>query len=450
MKQYKFLFGGLIAAYCIVLLLIFETKLLVSGSYEFFWGYYPKAGKWHFIYMALWLSLYLKTMYLTYIHGYRNIANLYTKEECNRIKYGFWILVFGCLGIIDFLAKYGFEVYPIGYIFIPIFAFITAYSIVKHHILDIEIVLKKGLVYSILVGIITIIYLLLVVLVEKLLQGMMGYQSIVISAAAALVIALLFIPLKNKIQNFVDRVFFKGTFSQIAQEKELMQQELERSERLKAVATLASGMAHEIKNPLTAIKTFSEYLPEKKDDAEFLNKFSKIVGSEVDRIDSLVHQLLDFAKPAPLKLQKININVLLDETLTILNNEFIKHKITVTKELTLTNNRKIQADLNQLKQAFLNLFLNAIDSMPKGGSLIVRTLRQTTTKQSIEIAISDTGCGISKKDLPRLFDPFFSTKENGAGLGLSITHEIIKNHGGKIRVESKNGKGSTFMVELPA
>ncbi|NQU19406.1 hypothetical protein HQ550_04575 [bacterium] len=228
-----------------------------------------------------------------------------------------------------------------------------------------------------------------------------------------------------------------------------------RSEKLKAVATFASGMAHEIKNPLTAIKTFAEYLPQKTEDKEFLGKFSKIVGSEVEKIDNLVHQLLDFSKPAPLQLKKADIHKLVDETLELLNNQFIRHNIKVNKNYSDFEMIAV-IDRNQMKQVSLNLFINAIEAMSNGGTLTVSTelvnsgeIRDNSCKKRfVRICVQDTGCGISEKDLPHIFEPFYSTKEKGSGLGLSIVYNIIKEHKGSIKAESRINKGTKFVIEL--
>ena len=312
--------------------------------------------------------------------------------------------------------------------------------------MNISIVFRKGLIYSFLLSLITVIYFLIVLLIEKLFQNLLGYSSIIISLSATISITILFTPLKNWVQSFVDQYFFKGTQIQIAAENELLRQELARSEKLKAISTLASGMAHEIKNPLTAIRTFTEFLPDKKNDPEFLNKFTKIVGKEVNRIDELVHRLLDFAKPSPLQLKDIDIHHLIDETLEFLNNDFIKHQIKVSKEYT-NEAASFKIDYNQIKQALFNIILNAIDAMPKGGILSIRTEKEG---EKIKIYIKDTGEGIAKKDLLLIFDPFFTKKDGGTGLGLAITHEIIKAHNGKIIVESELGKGTEFKIELPS
>ena len=171
----------------------------------------------------------------------------------------------------------------------------------------------------------------------------------------------------------------------------------------------------------------------------------------MDRIDNLVQELLNFAKPSPPQLKQVNIHQLIEQTLELLNNEIIRHKINLNTSFE-NKNILINIDPQQIKQALLNIFLNAIDAMPKGGHYInTVSLHEALNRRSksIIIEISDTGCGINPKDLPHIFDPFFSKKDHGTGLGLSITHEIIKNHNGKIFAESELGKGTTFKIELP-
>ena len=263
----------------------------------------------------------------------------------------------------------------------------------------------------------------------------------------SIIIAIIFIPLRNKIQNLVERLFFKGTTVEIAQQNELLRQEVLQTERLKAVSTLASGMAHEIKNPLTVIKTFSEYLPQRMHDEEFLKKFTPIIAQEVDRINNLVHELLDFSKPALPVFKEIHIHDLLNKTLELLSNEAIKHNIKITTDFKLDNNTILMLDYNQIRQALLNILLNAIDAMPNGGQLTVSTYT-SEENHKLNIKIQDTGIGIVPEDLKHIFDPFFSKKDNGTGLGLAITHEIIRQHGGKILVESIKGNGTAFILEF--
>jgi signal transduction histidine kinase len=222
-----------------------------------------------------------------------------------------------------------------------------------------------------------------------------------------------------------------------------LEDEILKQDRLKAVATLAAGMAHEIKNPLTSIRTFAEYLPEKYADPEFRGKFKKIVVDEVDRVNSIVQQLLEFSKPKEPELKPVSIVDILDDTLGLITSKLLDHKIALSREYQASP--QILADRNQLKQAFLNLFLNSIQAMPGGGTLTVKTT--LTGNNRLLVAISDTGTGIPKESLPHIFDPFYTTKESGTGLGLSIVHGIVLKHKGKIRVESGSG-GTTISVAL--
>jgi len=312
--------------------------------------------------------------------------------------------------------------------------------------MNVNIIIKKSLIYTVLITIITLFYFLLSYIIEHYFQSMFGFKSLFLCLISATFIALAFIPLRNLIQNFIEKTLFKGTYIEIAEENQLLRQEVIQSERLKSIAILASGMAHEIRNPLTPIKTFSEKLPSRLNDKEFLLKFSKIINKEVDRIDSLVQDLLNFAKPSPLQLKETNINRLIQQTLELLNNEIIRHKIILNTSFE-NENLLINIDPKQIKQALLNLFLNAIDAMPNGGKLIIGSC---FSGNNTCISITDSGCGIDPKDLSHIFDPFFTKKDHGTGLGLSITYEIIKNHQGKIFAESQLGKGTTFKIELPA
>jgi signal transduction histidine kinase len=219
---------------------------------------------------------------------------------------------------------------------------------------------------------------------------------------------------------------------------------LAKSEREGAWREMARQVAHEIKNPLTSIKTFAEYLPKKYDDPGFREKFSRIVVDEVDRVNNIVKQLLEFSKPKELELRSESITGILDDTLGLLNNNLIQNKIEVVKNYK--DSPVLPVDKNQLKQAFLNLFLNSIQAMPNGGTLTVSVLLSSDLCSLI--TISDTGSGIPKDQLDHVFDPFFSTKEGGTGLGLSIVHGIITKHGGKISVESIAELHTTFTIAL--
>lgn len=221
------------------------------------------------------------------------------------------------------------------------------------------------------------------------------------------------------------------------------------TEKLAAIGRLASNIAHEIKNPLAPIKTYTEFLDEKIDDPKFRADFKKVILEEVNRINHIVEELIDYARPKKVNKIATDIRQVVEGTLHLLENELSKQKITFIQEYNL-NSHVLFVDPEQLKQVFLNLFLNSIRALE---SIVDRPrqlkIKTHLDKDSLTIKIQDNGCGIKKENIPFIFDPFFSTKENGSGLGLSIVQSLIKNHGGTLSVESEIGRGTTFNINLP-
>jgi len=216
-------------------------------------------------------------------------------------------------------------------------------------------------------------------------------------------------------------------------------------QRLADAGKLALGLAHEIKNPLTGIKTFTEFLQERYEDPAFRQDFVRIVPAEVARINRIVQSLSDFARPPLLKLQAVDVQQVLVDTVSLMSNECLKRDIRVTKQLD-SEPIYLTADPAALKQTFLNLCLNALDAMGKGGTLSVSAQLEETVAV---IRISDTGTGIPPQHLATLFDPFFTTKEGGMGLGLAVVKQLVNQHLGTISVESNVGFGTTFEIRLP-
>ncbi len=222
--------------------------------------------------------------------------------------------------------------------------------------------------------------------------------------------------------------------------------QLIRSEKLAALGQLAAGIAHEIRNPLTSINILIHSLRERLPSENSLQEDIKVIEEEIHRMNEIVDQFLRFAKPSSPFLEKTDVLSIFEETLQLLRPQIEKQRIVVEKEFQALP--MIQMDPEQMKQAMLNLLLNAIQAMPEGGQL---TLKGQNSKEGqwIHLFIEDSGMGISLEDVDKLFDPFFSTKEGGIGLGLSITHRIIDQHHGKIEVESTPEKGTIFTVWLP-
>lgn len=420
--------------------IILFTNILLNDIHLMFDNiYYNKTNFCFTVWWTIWNIISILAFYEFGIHIKSDIS----RRVPSLIM--FWAMLIGFTGgVTTSFPVYGITIYPKYHIVICLYAILVAYGIFYHRLLPINIVIKRSIIYSLLVATISLTYLLSVLISQKLFSLYFGYSSTIIGS---IIIAIAFIPLKNLIQNFTDRLFLKATPIEMAQQNEQLRKEIAQSERLKSIAILASGMAHEIKNPLTPIKTFSEQLPSRLDDKEFLLKFSKIINNEVERIDSLVQDLLSFSKPSLPQLKPTDIDLLIDQTLGLLNNEFIRHKIHLNTSFE-NKNMLINIDPQQIKQALLNIFLNARNAMTQGGTLNV-SAKKDVRKRSMIINISDTGCGIDPKNLPHIFDPFFTKKDHGTGLGLSITYEIIKNHHGIILAESELGKGTTIRIELP-
>jgi len=239
-----------------------------------------------------------------------------------------------------------------------------------------------------------------------------------------------------------------------------LEEQVRRTDRLASIGTLSAGMAHEIKNPLVTLKTFTQLLPDRYDDEDFRQTFSLLVGQEVKRIDSIVNQLLRFARPAKPSLHPTRVHEVLTSSLQIIQQQLKQKQIDLHQSYAEQSD-VIRGDANLLTQAFVNFFLNAIDAMENGGTLTVATEHveietpqmtlqgSFTTETRLRVAISDTGAGIKREDIPHVFDPFFTTKSSGTGLGLSVSHSIISEHNGLLEVESEPGKGSTFYLLFP-
>lgn len=233
-----------------------------------------------------------------------------------------------------------------------------------------------------------------------------------------------------------------------------IQEEMLKMDRLVSLGKLASGIAHEIRNPLAGIKTTAQALGEEmaKDDPkrEYLNRITK----EIDRLNELLKTFFSFAKPQTLLLVPCHIKEIINAIIPFLIKEIADKGIQFVESYHPQLPR-IRVDKIQMHQAFLNLFLNAIQAMPYGGELkieanpVILPSPEGSKQNFIKVVVSDSGKGIPPQILPKIFDPFFTTKPKGIGLGLSITYQIIKKHGGTIKVHSQWEKGTSFTINLP-
>jgi two-component system sensor histidine kinase AtoS len=258
-----------------------------------------------------------------------------------------------------------------------------------------------------------------------------------------------------------------GIFRDLSLVREL-EQRLRRADRLAAVGRMAAMVAHEIKNPLVALKTFVDMVPRRAKDPAFITRFQDIVPKEVDRVNTIMEELLELSRPPRLSPRPLHVHEVIARCVSLYEHQAVERGITIIQDLA-PGIASVRADPEYLSRAIGNLAINAIQAMTIGGTLTIRTgtgvpwqstLGEMTahvdsgpvtdTAQTfVFIALADTGTGMTSEQLDSLFTPFFTTKEKGTGLGLALTHKIIEEHQGHLHVESQFGSGSTFTILLP-
>ncbi len=591
-------------------LLSFSTKHLFSKTRFVFEIYYNDVtpllvlGIMSYLFLVI-LSYYELIRFLKTTRGFKRTQTLY-------IIFGFMIGFVG--GTSTFLPEFRIDIlYPFGNLGITLYCLIVSYSILRYRLMDIHVVFKKSMVYSLSAGILTSFFVVIVIFMTKFLSNMAGMNSFTITVIAAITIAILFNPLKNRVQRLIDRFFYKRTYdyyetvsrisrnlasmfdvnevfkfigdtisevlglkniyllaalpggvyevvyhkSQKAKSKKfkaeskndekvmkmnnysgivkfckrsediLIKDELPAfeekfgpeivdkikgelnpfhgeavvpvfvdgklsllmilgeklsgdmftsedvnlfttisnqtaiaiknaglykdkvdSDRLASIGMMSATFAHEIRNPLTSLKTFAQLMPEKYKDAEFRDTFSKIVEGEIEKIDGLICDLLDFStEKKSARMNNFNLVTLVDETLDYVKGKlgFEKSNIAIEKDYK-KNEIHMSGDATKLKQAFVNVITNGCQAMNGNGIL---TVEINQNSRNVDVKIKDIGNGIHPDDILKIFDPFITTKEKGVGLGLAISKRIIEDHNGKITVRSELSKGSTFTISLP-
>jgi len=232
----------------------------------------------------------------------------------------------------------------------------------------------------------------------------------------------------------------------LSQRKKLELQ-MQRADRLAALGEVVAGVAHEVKNPITAIKGFIQLIEEDMKEKDPKLEYTGIAISEVNRLDKIVEQLLYYARPSDSRKILVDINQILESVLPLVNFKIQKGSFRILKNFQ-KDIPLIMVDEEQIKQVFLNLIINSTQAMDKGDMISISTGISSDLK-NVKIQIEDTGRGISKENLNKLFNPFFTTRSDGTGLGLAVSHRIMELHKGEIKVESEPLKGTLFTLLLP-
>ena len=228
-------------------------------------------------------------------------------------------------------------------------------------------------------------------------------------------------------------------------------EQLIQSAKMASLGQLSATIAHEIRNPLTAIKMRVHSLQEELKENPSAKEDTAVIGEEINRMEKIVQNFLDFARPPEPNLQRIDIHRVLEATVNFLSPKVVSQNIEINKKLEATS-PEVEIDQAQMHQAFLNIMLNAIEAMPQGGKLEISTSMKNGDRKStsvLDIEFKDTGVGIPPESKRKLFEPFFTTKQTGTGLGLFIASRIIQMHKGVIVIDSEWGKGTRLNVRLP-
>ena len=225
----------------------------------------------------------------------------------------------------------------------------------------------------------------------------------------------------------------------------LLEKEVVKSRHLSSIGSLAAGVAHEIRNPLSSIKGFAVYFKERLSGNKDDQHTADIMIQEVERLNRVISQLIEFARPLELKKEKVQFAELVQHAVKLIAADADKNKISIEIEAA-EGLPAVEVDHDKSKQVLLNIFLNSLAAIQDGGKLKIMLL---SSADNLEVMISDNGTGIDKMDLPRIYDPYFTSKPAGTGLGLAVVQKIMEAHGGHIRVESVAGKGTEVFLIFP-
>jgi PAS domain S-box-containing protein len=228
----------------------------------------------------------------------------------------------------------------------------------------------------------------------------------------------------------------------------LLEKKLAESRKAEFWDQLVRRISHEVKNPLVAIKTFAQLLPEKYEEEEFRQDFYRLVNMEINRLNDIIEKMTQLTNLKPSCLRAWDLHTLLDNVLGNLQNEIKKHKISVVRRYNLSN-PETTVDFDQIQEAFANIITNALEAMEKGGTLTIATSEEKVDGSDSLIEFLDDGPGVINGDEGKLFDPFYTTKAKGFGLGLPIAKRIIEGHGGTVRAVRLSPRGVSMRVLLP-
>ena len=400
---------------------------------------------------ALFPAYHAYTLFFFVLAGYAHwllLKRLKTSEGSlkNQIQYVFIGTSIGFFGgCMTFPLSFNIHIFPIGTYLVVFYLVAITYAMYRHHLMDINIVLRKSLVYSLMTGILTAVYLIFITQGAHVLQGLFGASTLTTSIIAACVITAGFLPLRNRIQAFVDRYFFRDW-----------------SDRGEMVREVAAGFSHELKSPLAGLsmqaqmtlaeleeiemdrRSLQEALPRIKEELHYIVNKAMDAARRIEAVRGV-------AEPSREQVEPVDVPAVLESSLSVLQTLVSDVKADIKRDVP-GNLPPVRSNQKQLEIVFINLIKNALESMGgiRGKGPRTLSLAGAELDGSVLVSVKDTGAGIAAKDLSHVFDPHYTTKgRKGTGMGLFLSHQIVKAHGGSIEVKSEEGKGTEFVVRLP-
>lgn len=417
-------------------LVILFTLISVAGVFFLFTPF----SKWTYFDITI-VSWSLFALGICYAALLFHVRNLTPGTEKKRLGY----LIYACpiallTGNIDLCNSLGMSLPVITGMALSILLYFILLIIAYPQLRELHDFFVRTLVIFINTLIGAAVFYLMLILIQSPLPPFTGILM------ASFLIAIALSPVKMILKKIFSYFYpdSKDVFTSLYE----FDDKLEKEKAL-MLSEMAPVFAHEIRNPLGSIKGAAQYLQSEASTREQQELFNVIVEG-TDRLNNVVSQFLDYARPYKLDLRLQNVNLVVRKAVSVVSANLAAKKITITQELS-EDLPEIKVDEQQLIQVVLNIALNAVEAMPLGGTLTFRTSKkETSAGDKINITISDTGSGIAREEIKNIFKPFFTTKERGVGLGLAICRKIIKEHGGQIRVKSFPHQGTVFVIRLQA
>ena len=542
----------------VFLALLFFTNIYVSGTYYFFWGYYPRASSTYFLFVVMFVLLYCSSLLL--LNSYFKLIKENVDKK-NRAKYVLLAFFIAFFASVDFLPKYGINFYPFGYVFIFIWLAVTAYAILRHKLLEIEVIIRKTLIFGGLFTIVYTVFAFFALLGQAFFERLVTHNRWISMIPSVLVVTIMLRPLENFLTAVTDRYLFQKKYdykdllrtftsevltvleldklieltksklseimkiescevvlekigqsphtlngaegsgtvpifsnmlelpiiikgkttgalvlgkkksdegytqedlsilqpltkalgiaisnAKLFEELSKTRAEAVQKEKMATIGTLAAGMAHEIRNPITTIRNFADYLPERYDDKNFMDKFDKLIPREIDRVESIARSLLEFSSVE---------NAVKDEEFPLY--EPVKTVISLLEPQYRTSEIKIICDFSkrhivkgnkvQLQDIIFNIVNYVMAETPKGGSIVIEC---ATDEKGLKLYIRSKDLVVADHIIKDVFEPVSGMyrEKRGFGFNIFVAKQLIEKSGGRLTISTDKSAGSEFCINI--